>query len=234
MQIFTYQTVASTQDLAKNYLTDGNSKIAAFIAREQTAGYGKRGRSFYSPPKTGIYLSIAFPNFQFETEYVGLLTLAIGVAVVHILQKEFPSCDFRLKWVNDIYLNDKKVAGILTEKNKFGLIVGIGINISTASFPKKISSHVGSIIQGSFASGELDVQLIRAVIQATKTYRSATFLDEYRKLSYLKNKEVTLKLGQKTITGRVVKIDDKGRLVLNRQNMLVSYFSGEIIKVKTK
>lgn len=232
MQIYKYQKVTSTQDLAKKYLASKAQEIAAFIAQEQTAGYGKRGRSFYSPAKTGIYLSVAFPNFKFELEQAGLLTIAIGIAVVHTLQEQFSSCEFRLKWVNDIYLNDKKIAGILTEKTGLGLVVGIGVNISTTSFPKNISKHVGSIIQVDYAFEDMNEQLIQAIVQAVKTYQNPKFLDEYRKISYLKNRVITLKINHHYVTGRVVTIDDQGRLVINCQNTVHRYSSGEVVKVE--
>jgi BirA family biotin operon repressor/biotin-[acetyl-CoA-carboxylase] ligase len=232
MQIYEYRKVISTQDLAKKYLEEKNNKTAAFIAQEQTAGYGKRGRSFYSPAKTGIYLSIALPNFKIDLNYAGLLTLAIGISVVPVLKKQFPANDFQLKWVNDIYLNDRKIAGILTEKTKFGLIVGIGINITTTSFPSSISDHVGNITQSDVDNNQISRKLVKAIIQATKTYQNAKFLDNYRELSYLKNKKVTLKVGRKHITGRVVTIDNQGRLVIACQNTLRRYSSGEVIKVE--
>lgn len=232
MQIFQYQTVASTQDLAKKYLAEKNKENAAFIAQEQTAGYGKRGRSFYSPAKTGIYLSVALPNFKLDVNHASLLTLAIGVEAVHVLQDRFSSNDFRLKWVNDIYLNDKKIAGILTEKTKFGLVIGIGINISTTNFPNEISNHVGSIIKENIATDLISKQLIEAVIQATKIYQSIDFLNKYRKISYLHNKKVTLKIGHQRITGQVVTIDDQGRIVIKDQNTVHHYSSGEVVKVE--
>lgn len=232
MQIYEYRKVTSTQDLAKKYLEEKNNKNAAFIAQEQTAGYGKRGRSFYSPAKTGIYLSIALPYFKIDLNYVGLLTLAIGVSVVHVLQKQFPANDFQLKWVNDIYLNDRKIAGILTEKTKFGLIIGIGVNITTTSFPSSISDHVGNITQSDVDNNQISRKLVKAIIQTTKTYQNAKFLDDYRERSYLKNKKVTLKVGRKHVTGRVVTIDDQGRLVIACQNTLRRHSSGEVIKVE--
>ena len=170
MQIYEYRKVTSTQDLAKKYLEEKNNKTAAFIAQEQTAGYGKRGRSFYSPAKTGIYLSIALPNFKIDLNYAGLLTLAIGISVVPVLKKQFPANDFQLKWVNDIYLNDRKIAGILTEKTKFGLIVGIGINITTTSFPSSISDHVGNITQSDVDNNQISRKLVKAIIQAPDSY----------------------------------------------------------------
>lgn len=234
MQIYKYQTVASTQDLAKKYLEEKNKRDAAFLAQAQTAGYGKRGRSFYSPSKTGIYLSLALPNFRLNLKHAGLLTLAIGVAVVHVLQKRFPSNKFRLKWVNDIYLNDKKVAGILTEKTKFGLVIGIGINISTTNFPDEIANHVGSIVKENVITEQISEQLIKAVVQATKTYQNAGFLDEYRELSYLDNREITLKIGHERIAGKVITVDDQGRIVVAHQGKISRYSSGEVTKVEFK
>lgn len=234
MQIYQYQTVTSTQDLAKRYLAEQSNKNAAFIAQEQTAGYGKRGRAFYSPAKTGVYLSVALPNFKIDPKHAGLLTLAIGVEVVRALKIIFSSNDFRLKWVNDIYLNDKKIAGILTEKTKFGLVVGMGVNVTTSNFPNEISDHVGGITQGSFEITQVSKKLIKAIMQATKIYQNTNFLDEYRAISYLNNKKVTLKVGHQHIVGRVVTIDNQGRIVIACQNALYKYSSGEVIKVEVK
>ena len=232
MQIYQYQTVTSTQDLAKKYLEEKNKENATFIAQEQTSGYGKRGRSFYSPAKTGVYLSVALPNFKPDSDHAGLLTLAIGVEVVKKLKDVFSLNDFRLKWVNDIYLNDKKVAGILTEQTKFGLVIGVGINISTTDFPNGISDHVGSIAQKNFDADQVSKKIIDAIIQATKTYQNPAFLNEYRAISYLNNKKVTLKIGHQHVTGKVITIDDQGRIILLSQNTLHSYSSGAVVKVK--
>lgn len=232
MRIFKYRTVTSTQDLAKNYLEENNKEDAAFIAQEQTAGYGKRGRSFYSPAKTGVYLSIALPDFKVNLKYMSLLTLAIGVKVVKVLESVFSLNKFRLKWVNDIYLNDRKIAGILTEKTKFGLVIGIGINVTTTTFPDSISDHVGSIMQKNFDIDQTIRKLIQAIIQATQIYQDTRFLDEYRVMSYLNNKKVTLKIGHHQVIGRVITIDDQGRIIIMRQNNIYSYSSGEVIKVE--
>lgn len=232
MRIFKYRTVTSTQDLAKNYLEENNKEDAAFIAQEQTAGYGKRGRSFYSPAKTGVYLSIALPDFKVNLKYMSLLTLAIGVKVVKVLESIFSLNKFRLKWVNDIYLNDRKIAGILTEKTKFGLVIGIGINVTTTTFPDSISDHVGSIMQKNFDIDQTIRKLIQAIIQATQIYQDTRFLDEYRVMSYLNNKKVTLKIGHHQVIGRVITIDDQGRIIIMRQNNIYSYSSGEVIKVE--
>ena len=75
MRKYFYQTVNSTQNIAKEYLKKGNLDIAYFTANEQTAGYGKRNRYFYSPAKQGIYLSVALPGFNVINKNIDLLIL---------------------------------------------------------------------------------------------------------------------------------------------------------------
>lgn len=230
MQIYKYHAVTSTQDLAKKYLSQEQEK-AAFIAETQTAGYGKGGRIFYSPIHKGIYLSLALPGFKLNYERAGLLTLAIGVEVVQVLQRLLPTAKLQLKWVNDIYLNDKKIAGILTEKTKDGLVIGLGVNIVSYSFPDEIAGHVGSMNLNSFNSDKISKDLIQAVSHATDIYLNSAILTRYRRLSYLTNKEITLKLGHREVTGKVLGIDNQGRLVINSSKKVKAYASGEVTKV---
>lgn len=233
MQIYKYHAVASTQDLAKEYLKKGHRK-AAFIAKTQTSGYGKRGRIFYSPAFKGIYLSIAIPSFKLDSAHSGLLTLAIGVKVVHVLQALVPQNALQLKWVNDIYLKGKKIAGILAEKTKDGLVIGLGVNIAPYSFPKEIADQVGSLNLENFDFDQISKNLVQAIKQATELYLDPAFLMEYRTRSYLTNQEVTLKIGHASVTGTVIDIDDQGRIVIASSQKIKAYSSGEVTKVNMK
>lgn len=230
MRFFYYQLVKSTQDLAKEYLLNQKDS-AAFIARGQSAGYGKSGRNFYSPQNTGLYLSVALPEFTLIPAKQNLLTPAIAVKVVQILKHNFPNRDFRVKWVNDIYLKNRKIAGILTENTINGLVVGIGINISTQNFPVALKQKAGSI-QADFDFEKLGKQVIKAIVKAIETYQTGDFLPTYRQFSNLIGKKVTLKLGKQDITGKVVDFDDQGRMVLKTHREQTSYGSGEVIKVQ--
>lgn len=230
MKFFYYQLVKSTQDLAKEYLAN-SQEPAAFIARGQSAGYGKSGRGFYSPENTGLYLSIALPKFALIRTKQNLLTPAISVEVVKVLKQNFPERSFCVKWVNDIYLNERKIAGILTENMISGLVIGIGINISTKNFPVAIKNKAGSI-QASFDFKELGKQVVDAILQATKIYQTGSFLPMYRKLSNLIGRRVILKLGKQDVTGQVVDFDDQGRIVLETNHRQISYGSGEVTKIE--
>lgn len=232
MRYFQYEQVKSTQDLAKKYLENKNEiQNAVFVAESQTNGYGKLNRSFYSPAKTGIYFSIAIPNFQLNQEKAGLLTPFVAIKMVHCLCHFFPQQAFQIKWVNDIYLNSRKVAGILTETHQNGLVIGIGININTTVFPKEITQKAGSIVHDSYDRAALTQSLIQSVVEAVQQYDQADFLNEYRSLSCVLNKRVQVKVGKRLVEGKTIAIDHAGRLVVESNGKALTFASGEISKV---
>ena len=110
-------TVLSEIDSTNNYLkklaSDGEKEGKLVVACKQTGGKGRMGRSFYSPDNTGIYFSLLLrPNFPIEQSL--LLTVMAAVAVADTA-KQFSEADIKIKWVNDVYANGKKLCGILTE-----------------------------------------------------------------------------------------------------------------------
>ncbi|QNQ82034.1 biotin--[acetyl-CoA-carboxylase] ligase [Lactobacillus sp. PV012] len=233
MKFFQYDKVTSTQDLAKEYLKD-NLEAAAFIASSQTSGYGKQGRPFYSPKDTGIYYSVAVPNFKINKAKIGLLTPYIAIKLVEVLKKYFPKKTFFLKWVNDIYFNNKKIGGILTENLNNGLIIGVGINVNTANFPVSLRELVGSISKEDYKKKCLRQDLVKATIKATSEYDQRDFMPLYRKLSNVVGRKVVFKNGKNTIQALVQDIDDNGNLVVKTQSEVKVFTSGEITKIKIK
>ncbi|RVU70335.1 MULTISPECIES: biotin--[acetyl-CoA-carboxylase] ligase [Lactobacillus] len=231
MQEFWLAETPSTQDCAKEYL-QVHRENAVFIAEKQTAGYGKQGRSFYSPKDTGIYFSLALPDFNFLESKKSLLTPAIATAIVKVLAAEFPQLPFRIKWVNDLYLHGKKIAGILTEKVANDLVIGVGINLTTSHFPENLRSKAGSITQDQVNRDRLTKELFLAVKSATTHYLDLSFLELYRQKSLLLQQMVTLKLGRQKITGQVVAIDDQGKIGLKNNSGVHYYSSGEVVKVE--
>ena len=234
------QAVTSTQALAKEYLSSHHQpEYAAFVANEQTQGYGRRGREFYSPANSGLYLSLILPNDDVDFSKVGLLTTGVADAVANVLEEFFPDDHFMLKWVNDVWLNGRKVAGILTEAalelesaSSSAFIVGVGINLSTANFPSVINDKAGAITSDTVDRNALAAKLITAIISCHKTYTSGAFLDDYRRRSALLNKSVTLNLGQSQVTGLVSGIsDDGGIIITTADGNQRSYTSGEVVKV---
>lgn len=201
IEVFTYDCVSSTNLLAKEHGAKFVGE-ALFIADSQTGGRGRMGRSFFSPESSGIYMSLLLrPNINFE-DYT-LITTAAAVSVARAVE-QFANAKTKIKWVNDIFLNDKKVCGILTEgalgdDNPFA-VLGIGINLfePEGGFPKEISQIAGGIFTEKCSDDtktELIVKVINNFYKFYSDLPQKAFLEDYREkdmlcgktVSYLKN-----------------------------------------------
>ncbi len=113
------------------------------IADSQTAGRGRRGNSFYSPDKTGLYMTLLFD----AANPIPLITPAAAVAVCNVIEKKF-GINPKIKWVNDVFIDGKKFCGILSEcftaNRKTLIALGIGINLTTTDFPENLP-NAGSL-----------------------------------------------------------------------------------------
>ncbi|MCQ2578792.1 MAG: biotin--[acetyl-CoA-carboxylase] ligase [Treponema sp.] len=180
MDITLFDTIDSTNSYALR-LIDGASSHEellalhgkVFAAKEQTAGRGRMNRPFYSPEKTGIYFSMIYvPGancISGGTFSPAVYTATAGVCVCRVLENMFGVKCF-IKWVNDIYIEDKKVCGILTEGRIDGssgcisaFVVGIGINLVTSNFPEEIKNRAGRVLKNSL---ELKDEIYRQIPQA--------------------------------------------------------------------
>jgi len=211
-------------------------------ADEQTAGRGRMNRPFYSPNKTGIYLTIIYvPEKPVEDAAIFTATAAVGIK--RALNNIF-KVDAKIKWVNDLYLNDRKIAGILTEgffDYKKGcvsaLVVGAGINISTSDFPEEIKNKAGAICDS--VTEEIRESLVNEVIfQIISIYDSDQsqinkVCDEYRKASYLAGMEVevcpVINRNEGNYKALVTGITDDFKLeIKKRDGSILQLDSGEV------
>ncbi|MCD7871975.1 MAG: biotin--[acetyl-CoA-carboxylase] ligase, partial [Clostridiales bacterium] len=133
IDVLYYPSVDSTNSCAKSIAAGGDSRTLLITADEQTAGRGRQGKSFYSPPKTGIYMTLVIhPDLPLQNAVTA--TTAASVAVCRAVEK-LTRLKPEIKWVNDVYLNGNKICGILTEAvSDFeagivtSVIIGIGMN----------------------------------------------------------------------------------------------------------
>lgn len=143
-------SIDSTNMEARRILEASSSGPFIVVAREQTAGRGRQGKSFFSPKNSGIYMTIALPTGEIPSGVV-TLTCRVGIAVSKAIDAEF-GCRTGIKWVNDIFLSGRKICGILCEaiSGEGGahshILIGIGINISTVEFPDDIKNSAGSVL----------------------------------------------------------------------------------------
>lgn len=143
----------STNDDAKKAAREGALQGAAFVADAQTRGRGRRGHAWHSPPGENLYVSFVLrPNLPVSA--TPPLSLVAGLAVVDAASRYVPAERLRIKWPNDVYLDGRKLAGILVEGLTAGdrcsaVIVGIGVNVHTRDFPEPIANVATSLALAS-------------------------------------------------------------------------------------
>lgn len=147
--ILRYDSVCSTNDVARELAASGAAEGVCVIAREQTAGRGRQGRLWSSPPGEGLYLSLILRP-QIKAADSTIITLAAAVGVAETFKLDFDvSTD--IKWPNDVLVSGRKICGILVEsaiqnEHLQYAVVGIGVNIAQGSFPDELGSSATSLL----------------------------------------------------------------------------------------
>ena len=203
------------------------------IAKKQTAGRGRLGRTFVSE-RNGLYMSIFLkPTFQDIT----LITTMAAVAVARTVGK-YTGKSAKIKWVNDIYVDDKKVSGILTEgvfegSNLIGAILGIGVNLIKPE--NDIDESIRDIADYLFENdiGVNDDFTADIINNFFEIYKNGNYIEEYRNRSYLKDKCVTFIKEGTEYSGTVTGIDDNFALMVKCGENTVILKCGEV-SVKAK
>ncbi|HWT27489.1 MAG TPA: biotin--[acetyl-CoA-carboxylase] ligase [Mobilitalea sp.] len=237
------QSVTSTNTLAKELAGQGAKEGTVIIAREQTEGRGRMGRTFYSPNSSGIYFSIILrPDLTLENSL--LITTATAVAVSKAIER-IAKVKAEIKWVNDIFVDGKKVCGILTEASlnfeSGGLeyaVVGIGININTSTFPEEIRSVAGSVFEHKPGDQPVTSMLVAEVLnniaECMDSLTRKDYLDEYRNRSFLIGQDILVLKGKYVIPAKAVTIDEKARLVVEYEDKTVEALSSGEVSVRQR
>lgn len=221
--------VTSTNTVLKELAKKGEKSGYVLVAEHQTNGKGRAGRSFYSPANTGLYMSLLLrPNISAENSL--FITVSAAVAVSRAIEKISNGKTIpQIKWVNDIFVNNKKVCGILTESSvdSSGMlefaVLGIGINILPPEndFPKELLTIAGSVFSATDDTNlknKLAAEILKELETLPDSYISESILNEYRKHSMLVGKQVFVLSGEKKIPCTVLEIDSKARLVVRFEN----------------
>ncbi len=215
------EEAGSTNDELKRLAADRTQNNILFVARRQTAGKGRMGRSFYSPQDSGVYMSLLVRP-ELEAEHCTLLTSIAAVAVAQIIEQEMGrSVD--IKWVNDIYVDGKKVCGILTESSFSGKrvshsVVGIGINITQSpnGFPDEIRDIAGALV--SEDEQELKNRVIAKTVNRFMDYYKALpemkFRDEYEKRLLWKGRKINVISADSVYSAEIKGLDEMCHLIV--------------------
>lgn len=230
LDIFSYKTIDSTNEEGKRLLGSTKGPFLV-VSEEQTKGKGRLGRPFYSPSETGIYMTLVYPFLE-DVEMALRLTTLTSVAAAKSIEK-LTGLPVGIKWVNDLYLRNKKIAGILTEgitSLESGrietVIIGIGINIRTEDFPEDIKDSADSIHSKDLIRNQLIAEIVNEFYHLIED--SSDYLDYYRAHHILQGKEIYyLYRGEKKY-GKVLGVSDKGELILDQDGKTIKISSGEV------
>ena len=230
--IILLKTVDSTNTYAKKAAADGARDGTVVIAEQQTAGRGRRGNSFYSPPGSGLYMTVILRPEQHAAD-TDLFTVCAGCGVCRAVERLSGTSPL-IKWVNDVYLDGKKICGILSEATTDfesgevdSVVTGIGINISTVDFPDGLGSKAGSIGSSGVTRARLAAAVFSELIYCLGRSQEENIAD-YKARSLVLGKEVNFVQNGVEYTAKAVDIDNRGQLVVHTRNGEMRLNSGEV------
>lgn len=229
----------STNRYLKELAANGAKEGTVVVANKQSAGRGRLGRSFFSPEEKGIYMSVLLrPELALERSV--LITSMAAVAVARAIEKVC-GLPAKIKWVNDIFINNKKACGILTEAGINAAdgtleyaVLGIGINVGSMEFPEELRDIATSVSNECGFEISKDV-LIDAVLAELEQWYPAlwdgSFLEESKKRSVLLGKEIRVVDETHPEGGypaKAVDINGLGNLIIERDGVTQVLNSGEV------
>ena len=227
-----FSEVASTNDLAAS-LPEGT----VVLADRQTAGRGRRGHAWFSPPGSGLYASVVLmPGRSSDPRRAtALLTLAAGVALAEGVDTA-SGLRVDLKWPNDLYVSGRKLAGILAEASGERVVLGFGINTSIASYPPDLHERVTSIESELGRSVDRHPVFVETLAALSRRYddlllgRFDAILDAWRQLAPRAcGARVTWTTNAGTASGTTAGIDDRGALLVQIDDRVERIVSGEVL-----
>ncbi len=233
--VFKYDITDSTNTRAREYATAVKPQAPTlFVAEAQSEGRGRMGRSFFSPPGGGLYMSLLLKQPTSRSRFACLTSLC-AVAAAEAVFEVF-GAEVKIKWVNDLYLNGKKIAGILAESFNAGdchyVVIGMGINVCTRVFPEELSEIAGSIVPYSVNAEEKEALarfIVKKLLRMLENEDISLYMDEYRRLSCVIGKNIIFTRGGEKGQGKAVDITPQGSLVVELDGgESIELASGEI------
>ena len=231
--------VDSTNTICIEKAEAGEPEGYVAVAGSQSAGRGRRGKAFFSPAESGVYLSILLrPVGLTENQVLHLTTMAAAAVSEAIESVSGRKAD--IKWVNDIFIDGKKVCGILSEAS-YGIntgkleyaIVGIGINAyePAGGFPSSIADIAGSVFKEPSIGlkNRLAAEVLNRFMEYYRHLPDTPYSEEYIRRSMLTGKDVTVHKGKEMITAHVLGIDEEFGLKVRYEDGSVEILrSGEV------
>lgn len=231
--------VSSTNTLLKEKAHDGTVHGSVLMASQQTGGKGRLGRRFFSPKDSGIYISLLLRPTGYFLQHPSLLTCVAGVALCNAIHKVCQK-SAQIKWVNDIFLEGKKVCGVLTEAS-FSLengqldyvVVGAGINVypPKEGFPAELQEVAGALLEHPIGNckNQLAASFLNFFMEYYNKYQPHQIMEQYRNLSCVIGREVLVVCPHTSYKAKVLDILSNGELLVQQEDgSTQTLSSGEI------
>lgn len=241
-QIEVRQTVSSTNTLAKEMAISGAPHGTTIIANEQTAGRGRYGRSFFSPAGHGIYMSLVLDPARMGFDEPAITTIYTAVAVCEAIESV---CEIKpqIKWVNDLFLNGKKICGIsaeavmdlVTGSTVQWIVVGVGVNFIPHELPEELVPIVGALYEmrengkPNTTRNRLAAEIINRLMAAD----TDDLIARYRERLFVLGKEVLVE-GNEPYTATVLDINERGHLYVQKKDGEVKTLTAGEISIRPR
>lgn len=212
-----YDAVDSTNTEAKRLLKAGLREPVLLVAEEQTAGRGRQGKSFFSPRGTGLYLTlVVFPNVPPESAVHA--TTAASVAVCRAI-RQCTGTSPQIKWVNDLYLDERKCCGILVEAQSDrqtglvqSLVIGVGVNLSTQDFPDELARTAASLGNAPCDRNALAAAIAAELLRVMADLDDTSWMEDYRHWSLVLGRDILYWRNGEQFAARALEIEENGAL----------------------
>ncbi len=241
--ILRFDTILSTNTEAIGQAKRGADEGLCVIAKQQTAGRGRLGRTWISPENAGLYFSIVLRPLV-EPRFLPLITFVGAIAVFETL-RELYRLDPDIKWANDVHVGDKKICGILSETAEtdkgLAVISGIGVNLKSPIFPPELMETATSIETETGQTPDYEQVLQTLIKHLTGFYeilQSENGAEKIRRewinrSSYAFEKNVKVSLGNEIIFGKTCGIEENGALRIEQWNGEIKIIqAGDVEKLR--
>ncbi len=239
-----FDSIGSTNTEALDAARSGAAEGTCIIARQQTAGRGRRGRTWVSEKDAGLYLSIVLRP-RLEPRFLPLITLMSGIAVHDTLDTLGLQPD--LKWVNDVHIKGRKICGVLAETTDTpqgtAVVVGIGINIRPGNYPPEVADIATSIESEKGNAPAVDALAEKLLAKVTEYYAllqsrdgPQAVIEEWSgRSSYFRGKRVRAELEGEVISGVTEGLEPNGALRIRRDDGSVAIIvAGDVSSLRAE
>ena len=234
--VYVFETIDSTNNYARILTAQNAPHGTLIVANHQSAGRGRQGHTFYSPKNLGLYFSlIVHPK---STQYISRITPAAAVSAVHAIEKT-SGLTPGIKWVNDLFIQKKKIAGILCEAiSDFesgtisAVIIGIGINVRPMKFPEELDGIADSLNSEALSRNALAAELRNELLYWMDHLDDPDLMEQYRRYSVILGKEILYTINNVGYHGIAKGINDDGNLLIEKEDGSIQLLQSGEISVK--